>query len=471
MAIESLLPEHLDFGVRQQIIDRLEAERLQIVLAAICDVLAFGGAANPVSSFLIAMNRLLEDNAARALDCARHWSVQLFVPRSLCGEEAAHEAFDRLIGSLLFERLSDGRSPLEGLQFQTRCLPDGSLPAFIANTQLFIRNFSEPFAELNWECGSRMAIISQRSNPSLKVGLPLPILDDAECSDIELRAFPCSLEWGFPLIANGADLLPTYDNVAYFDASRPDQIGRGGAFELCGSLSKAHELLLVIWPEIIDWAKLLIPAIADVGLAPNPNTHFSGSFGPGLPVYLSHVRDPALHAEDLVHELQHHRFLFAIPASTWFGRWKHENFISPYRDDPRPLSGLYLGLHAFIAVNEFRLRSLAKGMVRTLHMSELLWTHRQNLFAFRTIVSFDRLASEAECFLRDIFNLLKQHSDIIEPIVDAQTTSRVETILARHVKSVRARAPNAENQNVSFGAFNPDDFQQAEFHMERNHEN
>ena len=98
------------------------------------------------------------------------------------------------------------------------------------------------------------------------------------------------------------------------------------------------------------------------------------------------MADSLCHAEDVVHEVQHHRLLL-FASETHFKTWNdlRQIYVSPYRPDPRPLRGLYIGLHAFLAVNKLKKRLLEEGGAPENLIPEVIDTHYKNLFVFRTI--------------------------------------------------------------------------------------
>jgi HEXXH motif-containing protein len=104
-----------------------------------------------------------------------------------------------------------------------------------------------------------------------------------------------------------------------------------------------------------------------------PNGASSGdAFGA---VLASEPDDPTQLAVGLIHEIQHsklnallHLFTFMEPSD--------ELFHAPWRDDPRPLSGLLHGAYSFSAVTEFwdRRRTVDSGRAKDLaHFEFALW--------------------------------------------------------------------------------------------------
>ena len=70
-------------------------------------------------------------------------------------------------------------------------------------------------------------------------------------------------------------------------------------------------------------------------------------------VTLTPPRDGTRLAATLVHELQHTRLGLALELIPLAGRPPGERLYSPWREDPRPLTGLIHGLHAATAVADF----------------------------------------------------------------------------------------------------------------------
>lgn len=276
---------------------------------------------------------------------------------------------------------------------------------------------------------SLSALLATRS---LEGGLPPELVSSARLPG-----------WGVPLLEDMESLgleacHPQKDDPRYLDL-----VG-SGPLALAESLAASRGLLHGLWPEILGWAGLLVPAFADMGGPPSLVVHRSASYGPGTPIFLTKVGDPFKHAEDIVHELQHERFFLLADRSS-IGSWSdlRQRFISPYRSDPRPLRGLQVGLHAFLAVNELRLRALER-----LAAEDLLWllikTHRLNLFAFRTLHEHEELGPPAlALFAQMACQLARQHGRI-DALAPAGMRQRAEEQLRRHRASV-ASAPGIVN--------------------------
>lgn len=215
------------------------------------------------------------------------------------------------------------------------------------------------------------------------------------------------------------------------------------------SVAAAFATIERLWPELSSWVVALTPAVASLGVPATPDLTRSQSYGPGCPIFLSQVRDPFRHAEDLLHEVQHHRFqLWALdhplPGLLDEGR----RFVSPYRADIRPLSGLHLGLHAFVTVNELRLRAMAAGDAGVVRRRALLRMHYSNLFAFATITEHEVCGDEGRRYLAAVAERLADHDRRIGPLVRPEERRDLDAAFDDHCARLVAASPDREPLNV-----------------------
>jgi hypothetical protein len=169
--------------------------------------------------------------------------------------------------------------------------------------------------------------------------------------------------------------------------------------------------------------------------------HRSASYGPASPIFVTRVDDPFKHAGDIVHELQHQRMHLIMDTSA-FGKWNDptQNTASPYRSDPRPIRGLHLGIHAFLAVNRLRLRQHARAESPDEHYRYLLNAHRINLFTFRTLLEFEDIRPHGRpMFAEYARELIAQH-ELIEPMASREMSETFDTHMRAHIQAVAGRA-------------------------------
>lgn len=117
-----------------------------------------------------------------------------------------------------------------------------------------------------------------------------------------------------------------------------------------GALRQALELIGLALPAWSAQLPLPLSRLLPVGF--EPQRHLSASYreAPGL-AYLTLHPDPLILAEAIVHEGQHSK----LNALSWLDPVLHNGATcwtpSPVRPDLRPLSGVLLAVHAFVAVS------------------------------------------------------------------------------------------------------------------------
>jgi HEXXH motif-containing protein len=213
------------------------------------------------------------------------------------------------------------------------------------------------------------------------------------------------------------------------------------------SLVEAQSILAVDWPDVLDWVRELVPVVASLGTGRDEVTR-SVSYGPGGPILLSLATDALTHAEGIVHEIQHHRFhLWALERPLASLEVTERRFVSPYREDVRPLYGLHLGLHAFVAVNELRLRRLPASQPQ---MRRLIHTHFSNLFAFRTVVDHDEANVTGARYLAELGRLLVAHHERVAPAAGSAERRAIDATFEERCRRVE------ESEAVPGGIANVD---------------
>lgn len=212
------------------------------------------------------------------------------------------------------------------------------------------------------------------------------------------------------------------------------------------SVKQAMDVLSSLAPLWRDWIASLVPALVYMGAPPPKSDSRSESYGAGFPICLSHVRDPMRHAEDLVHECQHHRFHLWAQDVAWDSLGLHTcEFVSPYRGDPRPLSGLHLGLHAFTAVNAFRLDAIDTGLIGKIQFGALLRTHCANLFAWSTLMDFETAGGEVARYLNEVAAELVRHHAAIRTLMPDMAFREIQQHFSEHIEQVSQQCGGARN--------------------------
>jgi len=213
--------------------------------------------------------------------------------------------------------------------------------------------------------------------------------------------------------------------------ARPGAGAKARVLTFRRSIDEAHALLETAWPEAVQWVRLLVPAFADLGRPPSADLTRSESYGPGCPIFLTRAPSGWNHAEDIVHEVQHHRFhLWILDRPFRSLSEETPRFVSPWRADVRPLYGLHLGLHAFVTVNQLRVR--LQGRLTTRLRDEFVQTHVSNLFAFRSILEHDDPTDEGRRYLVTVARALLEHDRLFQAFATPEVTARIDAAFAGH---------------------------------------
>lgn len=380
--------------------------------------------------------------------CLYNWAVALAL-RNVFLAPRSEAAFQPLLSELLFVADKSGKSLLNELSFNLHTDTDGSI--HIPGAAVCLRWTGNTPSSIHWRCGRRSAEVTDPLS-GRSATIPLPLTSAQAESVVAVAPYPRIPRLDIAVLSRtaaeacGLGTLPSYP---------PNS---SSALTLVDSVDAASRLLGRIWPERLAWTKALASALIDLGVTDGDNHRLSGSFEPGMPIYFSRVNEPFSHAEDLVHEVQHLRFPLTVPAQEWFGRWTDLacDYTSPYRSDPRPLQGVHLGLHAFVAVTELRLRTLDLGLQAPFSMRDLVDTHLRNLYACATVLAHEKISAEGRRYYRDIAERLSEQDRRIRNCL-APAGQNVDAEALRSTFITERWAHRTLNAAIEFGAQQPVD--------------
>jgi HEXXH motif-containing protein len=400
--------------------------------------------------YLLALHRIMAASPEQMIDVVDRWPVGYLLERLANFPELGERVFCRLLADLLFAPSDGDGSPLRDCELRIPPQEEGRLPCLAQNGYLVFGD-SECEQVIRFEAHS--AASECRAN---KLGFPLPLHRDRSESAVKFVPFETVSKWNKPLV-NAASMV-LVDSPASYVRSSVD-VARFHAMPLSRSLAEAHEILQMVLPQALPWVDTLIPAFVRVESTGKPGLRLSGSFGPSSPIYLSEVSDSFLHAEDILHELQHERFLLYLSKEQCFGTWDDEQhvFVSPYREDPRPLRGLHLGLHALIAVNEFRLRSLKTIPLTPARIRDMAVVHRKNLFAAMSVLQNDTPTLAGESYLSEMVNFLTGHDEAIRELATKRMLTDAVAFVREHINKVAGLEPDVRNGYAKWASIKPVD--------------
>ncbi|PRX22158.1 HEXXH motif-containing protein [Actinoplanes italicus] len=138
------------------------------------------------------------------------------------------------------------------------------------------------------------------------------------------------------------------------------------------------------------------------------------SFGGAL---LSAPDDPTQLAMTLVHETQHNKLGALLHLLTLTKEAASVRFYAPWRDDPRPLSGLLQGVYAFSGIVDFwqvHRRNVAGGEAAVAHFEFALW-RRQVSVGLRTLAGSGLLTDSGKRFVSHLLNRMQGVVDLPVP--------------------------------------------------------
>ena len=218
------------------------------------------------SRFFVDWRAIAQEAGNGFLDFIDRWSVNYFTSKNYRDIASEELAYGRLAVDLLYSALPNGTSPLAGLTFATTLERDGALLALGHGGRLFIHGVTDCTRSLIWSCSERRATVTNTSDLRIKIEIELPL----RRADMSFAAFrPNSVANGLqiPILDEGADVLFTSGFSSPDHEDTPPSINTASdePLTLADSLSKAHDVLAVIWPDVIPWARALIPAVADMG--------------------------------------------------------------------------------------------------------------------------------------------------------------------------------------------------------------
>ena len=447
MRCSRLLFEDLPNGATlASIAERVKYQRVARFMAARKQHQSIAGSRQELSAadaLFRGLEALAKQAGQAALEVLHGWPIGHFVLQNNLLSAERDAACARVIADLLFLALPNGDSPLAGLSFAVPVERDGAVPVLGLGGRLYIHG-AAPSGWLVWRCSARSACVSSLDGGMSPVELELP-LGAAATPFCAFRADPVAAGFDLPVIDDRAGTLFHVGKADAEETGAVDGAGCNPPLAVADSLGRAHELIQAVWPGVIPWLRALAPAFVDVGVNAGRATRLSGSFAPGEPIYLSRVSDPMCHAEDVIHELQHLRFMATIPAGEWFGRWGESatRFVSPYRSDLRPLAGIHLGLHAFVSVTEFRLHVMDRPDLGRTSVAWLLDTHFRNVFALRTVAQYEELSAAGRSYYGELGAILARQHGRIEAVIPLAERQRVLDAIGRPGAAGRDMAENA----------------------------
>jgi hypothetical protein len=407
-----------------------------------------------VHRFLGEMVHLSKRNPDLFWQLLDRWPAPFFLSRLMLDPDGPEdpEQLDQLVSNLnailLFERLCGASQPDTLATYVTRTDEHGRVHGLLHGTSLEFRDEAFRNKVVQWDCTPGEVTIRLAGGGGPEFTVPLPAASNPHFQFVTVKSGETV---SFPIIK---ETTVFGKPVTRFIGAYPVEDNAQAAWNplpLDDSLTQAQGVISELWPEAIDWAEALVPAFVDMGVPPGP-IRFSSSYEPGSPIFMSRIDNPLIHAEDVVHEIQHHR-LFLFAGEPHFKSWRDlgQHYVSPYRPDPRPLRGLIIGMHAFLSVNELkRRRMVERGETSEQLVREMAEIHYKNLFAFRTILEHEEFGELGRDLFRQMARALAEHHEVVRAKATPALVEPFKELVARHVATVEKESSELRNASPKY---------------------
>lgn len=319
-------------------------------------------------------------------------------------EDAIRERYRDAVPHLLLELAARG------------LLPPGQAPAWTAGAPPLTSPFTgvtihPPTRATGWEFqnGTLTPFVEGKRGPSLSLSADMdpsdPLPGGARCERAYVR-----LSADIKLALTDANPLAALED----HPERPgNQIDLGGkpidAWQT--TFRTALQMISLAAPEIFLEMKTTLTTVVPIGF--QPERHFSSTYREALgSIYASLHPQACIVAEALIHEFQHNKLHLARRHDPILHNALHPLYRSPVRPDPRPLWGILLAAHAFLAVARFQRILLRQGHPEASKPDfsrRLYETDCKNFEAMATLRKHARWTDFGRSLFRRLDNLNQRH--------------------------------------------------------------
>ena len=162
---------------------------------------------------------------------------------------------------------------------------------------------------------------------------------------------------------------------------------------------------------------------------------------PGLLV-LSWMSDTSVIVEALVHEYHHHKLNALLNLDPIIVEGSPEAiYYSPWRDDPRPLSGILQGIYVFQAVLEFGHKILKTDIpvLQEKRLQQRVYTAKKQLL---TALKVLKTNAEFSLIGQGLIEAIEENIDRVEPEISQTEKQLIDLRLKEHQQKWEAANPN-----------------------------
>lgn len=240
------------------------------------------------------------------------------------------------------------------------------------------------------------------------------------CSEEEVLNLDKNTSWS---ITEDITLLEQDRNPFNVHSDHPDEefvaydLGGIPKEEWVRQFRNAYMMIREKVPEIYDEIYPFLDAIVPHGYKPGKQLSSSYSKSPGI-LYLSYTDDDTEQAEAIIHEV-HHTIFNII-------NWKYKllnnddslKYYSAYRPDARHIRGCLIGLHAFVAVQNFYSKLAADGSRK--FIEKFLNAHIKNGMVIDVLDKYADFTKEGRLLFEDVKLKFSSDMDFFERLKTTQ---------------------------------------------------
>lgn len=162
---------------------------------------------------------------------------------------------------------------------------------------------------------------------------------------------------------------------------------------------------------------------------------------PGLLV-LSWMPDTSVIVEALVHEYHHHKLNALLNLDPIIVEGSPEAiYYSPWRDDPRPLSGILQGIYVFQAVLEYghKILKIDIPLLQEKRLQQRVYAAKQQLL---TALKVLKTNAEFSLIGQALIEAIEENIDRVEPEISQTEKQLIDVRLKEHQQKWEAANPN-----------------------------
>jgi HEXXH motif-containing protein len=258
----------------------------------------------------------------------------------------------------------------------------------------------------------------------------------------------------------GRELHLTLDDITpYRNLDAPIPPRRLDTAELArwkAQLAEAWAIVVSDWPAMADAMSTGLSVVVPLPVGDGKEVR-SASTGDGFgAALLSPHPDPVTLAASLVHEFQHIQLGGLLHLFTLVAEPGPDDVLvyAPWRDDPRPMSGLLQGIYAFFGISAFwqRHRRSTPPVGRALADFEFAYARRQTAAALSTLRGSRLVTTRGRQFIQELTGQF--HKQLREPVPAAASwaawAAAIEHRAAWRIRHLPTSTASAERLAQSY---------------------